>query len=183
MISFKSLFNDLTSFGKEIPRVITVATFLVIAFAVIIVYKGKNLGKFRMVLRNKWLILFFIHLALILTGAILVRQHTNPLKRVFENFGLREDSSWNKEIIENILIFIPYSFLYLRAFKPNGGARIVVFVTFITSCCIEISQLVLWLGSFQFADIVHNCIGGIIGYGIWLFAEWIIKKMRRDNTT
>jgi glycopeptide antibiotics resistance protein len=70
-----------------------------------------------------------------------------------------------KNIIGNIIMFMPYGFMvgyYLKLEKPD----FVVILTLIVSSCIETIQLVIGR-VFDIDDIILNLMGGIIGAYIY----------------
>lgn len=70
-----------------------------------------------------------------------------------------------KNIIGNIIMFMPYGFMvgyYLKLEKPD----FVVVLTLIVSICIETIQLVIGR-VFDIDDIILNLVGGIIGAYIY----------------
>ena len=129
--------------------------------------RGQMRRKLRGLLRQGWVLLFILYLALLLTVTVYSRSTTNPYRSVLLHFGFRQDASWNNEIIANTLLFIPYSLLYLRAFRPARPFRDSMLATAAATCFIELAQLVFWLGEFQLSDLFHNMLGGLIGYALW----------------
>ena len=107
------------------------------------------------------------YLSFLLISTLLSRDTTNPYRNVFAHFGFRKDVKWNNEIIENILFFIPYSLFFLAAFRPEKPWRDTLILSASTTCVIEFSQLLFWLGDFQLSDIFHNILGGMIGCLLW----------------
>jgi glycopeptide antibiotics resistance protein len=89
------------------------------------------------------------------------------------------------EDVFNVIMLIPVGFL-LPACRKNGekpvfGIRRVMLITFLISLTIEMLQLVLKRGLFEFDDMFHNTLGGVIGYGIYaLFGRrnWMMDKNR-----
>lgn len=88
---------------------------------------------------------------------------------------------------ENLLMLAPFIFLLFLAF----GARIFrrrpsilravwksFIISFLFSCSIEASQLILHLGTFQWSDLVYNTLGGIIGGVAYYFFCVIVYKRR-----
>jgi glycopeptide antibiotics resistance protein len=76
------------------------------------------------------------------------------------------------EDVFNVIMLIPVGFL-LPACKKNGaksgiGIRGIMLITFLISLTIEMLQLVLKRGLFEFDDMFHNTLGGVIGYGIYV---------------
>lgn len=168
--------KDILSESKHIPKALLLAVILAAAYLFLRENRGRVKEKLLQLLKQGWLAAFLFYLAYILTGTIFSRQNTNPYKCILDNFGFRDDVQWNEEIVENILLFIPYVFLYLQAFRPPKPWRSALLLSVSTTAFIELTQLLFWLGSFQLADIVHNILGGMIGYAIW----HITMKLRRE---
>lgn len=81
-----------------------------------------------------------------------------------------EDGSLNNEVINNIILFIPLTFLYYLSFWTDRENIKFVNVcvhaikwSFLFSVTIECCQLFGRLGTFQLSDIVQNTLGGWIG--------------------
>lgn len=182
MVDLQKVSKDLVAYAWNIPRAIVLGAMLFVVFLFFVGDKKAALQKIGAQFKNRWLVAFFFYLAFILMGTIFARQHTIPYKRVFENFGFRDDDpNWNKEIIENIGIFIPYSILLLQAFEKRRNIRSIVICTLMTSATIEVAQLLFWVGSFQFADIIHNLIGGCIGFLFWILIMKTKEKLGRGQ--
>ncbi len=77
--------------------------------------------------------------------------------------------------IENIILFVPLTFLYGLAFPEISATAIPL--SFLFSVGIECVQLALKCGYFQVDDIIANTIGAVIGF---LFFRMIrsIHRMR-----
>lgn len=119
-------------------------------------------------LKEPWLALFLVCVAYILTCTIVGRYFTKPYESVLGRFGLlNSDGGLNADMCANLVMFVPYTFLYIKAFKPAVPWKACLILSAVTTVILELSQLIGWLGNFQFADMVHNIIGGMIGCGIW----------------
>ena len=84
-----------------------------------------------------------------------------------------------KNIIGNILLFIPYGFFasyYLRLEKKRSA----FFLILIVSLAIECVQLVIGR-CFDVDDILLNIIGGMIGYYVYYFLNKITNKMSKNT--
>ena len=103
-----------------------------------------------------------------LVSTVFSRKITKPYGRVFNDFGIMVNGKINREFLENVLLFIPCSFLYLQAFKPQKPMKSALVMVTFTTAFIELTQLLFWLGQFQISDLVHNILGGLIGIGVWL---------------
>ncbi len=123
------------------------------------------------ILKHGWLAGFLFYLALILTSTVFVRGVQTPYRTLIGCFGLRDDPEWNFEILRNILLFVPYTFLYIKAFNPAKVWKSTLILSIVTTVFIELSQLLFWLGECQLSDIVHNILGGMIGCGIWCMID------------
>lgn len=87
---------------------------------------------------------------------------------------------WN--VIGNILIFLPFGFfisLYLNSQKINKP----LIITVITSLTIELVQMFIGR-SFDVDDILLNCVGGILGFllfiGLSAIKRHLPKVLQRD---
>ena len=69
--------------------------------------------------------------------------------------------------VENIIMFIPFGILAPMVFKRMRNMKFCVFIGFLCSCGIEISQLITQRGYCQLDDVVTNTTGVLIGWIIW----------------
>lgn len=111
-----------------------------------------------------------------------------PLTNPIGDWGVYTgDGSFNFDLFENIVLFVPMTALLPIAF-PNvlndsicitykSVIRLTV-IGFICSLCIETVQLLLRLGKFQLSDIFYNTVGGIIGAVIWRL-HYKLKSIRK----
>ena len=75
----------------------------------------------------------------------------------------------------NVIGFIPFGALLPSiGRKPSGFLR-TTFIGFELSLMVELSQLVLKVGSCDVDDIILNTLGGVIGYILW----YIYTKLRK----
>ncbi len=75
-----------------------------------------------------------------------------------------------RQIVYNILFFIPYGALLYLCFKKKWP---VVVTAFALSLTVEISQFVFRVGLCEIDDVIHNTLGVIIG----MFAVIFVKKI------
>lgn len=161
---------------QYIPKALLLAVVIVPAFLYFAGYGAGIKNDLLILTKNPWLLLFLLYLSYLIVSTLICREITYPLANVFDHFGFRtEDQRWNAEIIQNILLFVPYSMLLLLSGGLEKPLKSAVIVCFYTSCGIEILQLILWLGYFQFSDIIHNTFGGLIGWSIW----YIVREIRK----
>lgn len=106
-----------------------------------------------------------------------------PLENIVGIWGFFDKQGiFTTEVIENMILFIPFTILYLWAFREKiittnkkvgsvvGKATII---TFVISLSIEFLQLFLRIGTFQLSDLFYNTLGGLIGGLIY----WIGYKL------
>lgn len=79
-------------------------------------------------------------------------------------------------VVENILLFVPYGFLFPIAVPRYRSLLSVLLVGLDTSLLIECMQLITARGFFQIDDILTNTLGMVIGYGVFKVIWWIGKK-------
>ena len=132
--------------------------------------------KIKDILKNYKVLLFLFWLAFLMMSTIFIRLTTVPYRVVLEGFGIKTAKGWNKDSLENILLFIPYTFHYLWAFHPQKPWKVALKLSLLSTIIIELLQLTFWLGAFQFSDILHNTEGGIIGCGLWSLVRWIKSR-------
>lgn len=129
---------------------------------------------------------FFLafYTAMILFRTLLNRNlWMNPLSDVMGGWFLHnEKGELSTELIENLMLFIPFVVLLLWAFRDkllgenhHSVAKVLwqsVKVTFVFSLGVEFAQLFLRLGTFQLADLFYNTLGGLIGGVVYAVLDW-----------
>ena len=175
------LVKDILAQAVFIPRALLL-TGLFVAFYLYI-KKAEPEGKwqYKDIWKNWRPVLFLFYASLLLISTVFSRQNTNPYQSVFEDFGFRDNVQWNNEIIENILLFIPLTLLFLNAFSPEKPWKASLIVSVCATGFIEVSQLLFWLGEFQLADIFHNIIGGMVGCGVWRAGKMITAHKKTSS--
>ena len=78
-------------------------------------------------------------------------------------------------MVENVLLFIPYGFLYSYNFRQTGTIWRCLLLGAVTSLGIELMQLVTGRGYFQIDDILTNTLGALSG-GILFWLVRLIGK-------
>ena len=70
------------------------------------------------------------------------------------------------QIILNVLLFLPLGALLCccKWIRTSSHPLLIIWlIGLVLSACIEISQLLFQLGLFEWDDMIHNCIGAILG--------------------
>lgn len=81
---------------------------------------------------------------------------------------------WN--LLGNVIGFVPYGALLPVIQRRKTGFFKVVLLSFELTLFIEISQLILRVGSCDVDDMILNTLGGCIGYGIYRLVFWNKEK-------
>jgi len=169
--------HDITYYLQYIPKIVILMTLFAMSYLCLKDNRKRIKDRLMNLFReHKWMIAFFFYAAILLIVTILDRRKTNPYKYIFVFEGFMSNGEINWDSIQNIIAFIPYTFFYLYAFKPTKSFCVAFALSMITTCFIEIIQLIFWIGNFQFEDIIFNIIGGIIGwflfYLVFSFAKY-----------
>ena len=172
------LLNDLWAQAQLFPRAGLVTLLLALGMAGMKWGSDVRKWKPKRMLAQWRYGLFLFYLSFMLISAVLYRMHVDPLRNVLSHLWFRKGSvMWNNEIIENILFFIPCSFLFLAAFRPARPWTAALAVSAATTCTLEVSQLVLRVGDFQLSDMLYNIVGGMIGCGLRQAAVMAQKRL------
>lgn len=84
--------------------------------------------------------------------------------------------------VGNVACFVPFGFI-LPLISRRGGRWYNTFIlSFLLSLCIEVTQLIFKVGSFDVDDLFLNTLGGIIGYITVALVKYIRRK-REETTT
>lgn len=74
------------------------------------------------------------------------------------------------EDVLNVFMLMPVGILLpvvISRYVKRGCGKKVILTGFVISAVIELSQLLLKRGLFEFDDMIHNTVGVAIGYGIY----------------
>lgn len=73
----------------------------------------------------------------------------------------------------NILAFVPFGFLFPMVAKEGEKFYVMILNAFVFILGIEVFQLFSAFGAFDVDDILLNCLGAVLGYGVYrLFMVW-----------
>ena len=168
--------------GRFAFKALSMTFFLAVAYLFFKENGRKAKQKLFDLVKQPWLILFLLCLGYMFSCTIMGRYYTKPYKIVLGSFGIfNEKGTINSDLIANVIMFVPFTFLYLEAFNPANPWKKSLLISLITTLFFEVSQLIGWLGNFQIADIIHNVIGGMIGCIIWHVWEKLILRTIKRN--
>ncbi len=92
-----------------------------------------------------------------------------------------------RQIILNGIMTIPFGFLYpLTQKNRTSGFLKTLFICFLMSLTIELLQPLISSRSSDITDIITNCIGCMIGYGLYALLKpipvWILDHLKSDTS-
>ena len=115
-------------------------------------------------IRSAGIVLLIASVAFILYATLLFRTpvYTPPQLELFWSYKawFAGDKSLGKEIIENILLFVPFGFSLALLVRKN---RTVLLAALALTVVTELAQLIFGLGLFEWDDIINNTLGAGIG--------------------
>lgn len=147
---------------------------------------------FKAVKRFSLLFYFVFYSSLILFRTLINRNMwLNPLSNIMGGWSMYTidtttgDVKLTTEGIENIILFLQFSFflIWLKA-KTKSTKYILWFgvkYVFIASLFIELLQVFLRVGSFQFSDLFYNTIGGFLGGILFILFRYIDYKVCKEK--
>lgn len=174
------MLKDITYYLKYIPKTGILVLLMAMSYLFLIDNGTNAKNKIRELFKKgKWIIAFIGYSSLLLICTIFDRRTTNPYQYIFTYYGFFTNGKINWDTIQNIIVFSPYIYLYLKAFKPNKPFRSTMILSIVTTFLIEFVQMVFWIGIFQFEDMIHNIIGGFIGWGVWRILDKMYSQYSR----
>lgn len=175
----KYIIKDLTAVSSFLPHGIVAGIIIVLVLSVINDRRVRRQKKpFSVVAVTVLLMYMFIMLCI----TFLSRESGSSNGIDMELFSTWSINTRNKAlVIENVLLFIPYGFLFPLAVKSYRSFFSVMLVGIVTSLGIECMQLVTGRGFFQVDDILTNTLGAVVGYIIFKMFYCIIMKCKREG--
>lgn len=170
----KYLLKDLWSTIQYLPYVV-LAGIMIGMVALLVQSARKQRGLETEALMIK--ILFFTYLAVLLIITFLSRESNGDLRidlQIGSSLGI--NSRNDAYVIENILLFIPYGFLWTMLRNRSKGFISSFIIGLLTSWAIECLQLVSGRGIFQIDDMITNTLGCVIGFVIYQCFRRMFRK-------
>ena len=125
-----------------------------------------------LLLLAEWIFLVFCTCVFFRESGEECRVNLIPLISYFdygENSYLMEKAALN---ILNVALFIPVGLLSGYCFRKITWQRVLC-IGALLSIIVEILQLILRRGLCEMDDVIHNIVGGMVGYGVY----WIFKYL------
>jgi len=166
-------------YDAGIPKLVVLGVSVITCGAVLLlsVLKPDNPA---LVKRVSWW-MFLTYLLMVLCFTIIFRDEMDvaqiSMKPIWEYASL--NYKLIAESILNVLLFVPLGFLAGAAIKRK------LLRTIGLCCCIsvtiELLQLVTKRGVCNIDDVIHNTLGGIIGYGLFLLCYMPIRRIKKTG--
>ena len=99
-----------------------------------------------------------------------------PLREYVKIFHGQNRSFWFKQIMLNILLFVPLGIMLPMISERFKKLWKVVLIGFLFSCLIEAMQYITGRGLTEIDDVINNTLGAFLGYLIFVR----ISKLRKD---
>ena len=87
-----------------------------------------------------------------------------PLKAYY--LILKGSRSKLKEVFYNYCLLMPLGLLLPTVLDYKCGWKDILLLSFMYTLAVESTQLIFRLGWFEIDDLIHNCLGALIGYGL-----------------
>ena len=124
--------------------------------------------------KSKWIpVVLYSILILYIT----IFSRTPGSERIVKGLFWEVQVGYWRDILLNILLFLPLGFLFGVCFK-NWKA---VLLGFLLSALIELTQYVLFLGYCEADDVLNNVIGTAVGFGIHHLFSVLVKKWKNKQ--
>lgn len=89
------------------------------------------------------------------------------------------DIRW--QVYMNVFLFIPFGFMFPWCSERFQKIWKVLLISAAFSALTEIIQYVLRIGLCETDDVIHNTLGGALGYGYWRLLSRIQARFRGEN--
>lgn len=94
--------------------------------------------------------------------------------RMYIDYAYKLNSFEN--LAGNILIFVPFGLGFPLAVEKGRNFWVMLFHVFVFVLGIEGFQLLSGFGAFDVDDILLNCLGAVLGYGLFFFCRALAGK-------
>ncbi len=159
-----------------IPIYVYVGLLSILVVGVVLIYTIKRESLSRYVS-----LLFLIeYILLIFSSTVFFRVPNGMETTCFRPFWSYDNPHLFVQNIMNVLVFVPLGPLMGWAIKSIKWWQVLFTGSFI-SFTIELLQLLSKLGYAEVDDIIHNSLGCVIGYGVFLLARYIYESFSKKH--
>ena len=151
--------------------------------------------------RNGWKLFFAIYILVVIKVIIFkypyeeLMKIAGPWRRgvIFEGLGTANftplktikmyiDYSYKLNSVENLagnlLVFVPFGFLFPYVAREGTHFFVMLLNAFVFVLGIEMFQLFSAFGAFDVDDILLNCLGASLGFGVNRLVQWWERKRK-----
>ena len=79
-------------------------------------------------------------------------------------------------LVGNVMAFVPFGAILPILRRETRGILRIAILTLEFSLLVETIQLIYKVGSFDVDDLLLNTLGGVLGYGIFVFCNYLRRK-------
>ncbi len=166
-------------------------TVLILLYAFVFFRKWKIKGKDILLVNTLMytylsFVLYFTLMPIITSIPFVLNHPYKPMNLVPFIDVLEGRGDFLRQIILNVIMTVPFGFLYPLTRNRTGKFITTVLFCFLMSLGIEILQpLVDGSRSSDITDIITNVIGGMLGYGFYIIFKpvtfWILDHLKTNN--
>ena len=157
------------------PTVVIVVMIVSIMRITYIIKNDRKCFRLYEELFNLLFIIYLLVLFQLVTSQDMIGGGTNlvPFKEIFRYKVF--SSSFNKQVLGNIILFVPLGYFVTHYCKLKGVVSITI-ISMLSSATIEIVQHFIGR-SVDIDDVILNVVGGIIGFLVYRFLSVIESKL------
>ena len=131
-------------------------------------------------------VLYFTLMPIITNIPLVLNHPYTPMNLVPFIDVLRGRGDFVRQVVLNIIMAIPFGFLFPLTRRETAKFSQTVFFCFLMSLCIELLQPFSFSGrSSDITDLITNVTGGIIGYCFYIIFKpvvfWILDHLKMRN--
>lgn len=129
-------------------------------------------------------VLYFTLMPVIISLPFILNHPYSPMNMVPFVDVLTGRGDFMRQVVLNIIMMVPFGFLFPKTRTPAAGFGRTVFCCFLMSLGIELLQpLINGFRSADITDLITNTIGGMIGYILYIafrpIISWVLAHLRK----
>lgn len=129
-------------------------------------------------------VLYFTLMPVIASLPFILNHPYKPMNMVPFVDVLKGRGDFIRQILLNVIMMVPFGFLFPMTRTPAAGFGRTVFCCFLTSLGIELLQpLINGFRSADITDLITNTTGGMVGYVLYLalrpVTSWVLARLRK----
>lgn len=174
--------------GKDTMKYLIDFTALILLYIFVFFNKWKTKGKGRLLINTLMYIylsfvLYFTLMPIITSIPFVLNHPYTPMNMVPFIDVLERRGDFIRQILLNVIMTIPFGFLFPLTQNKTAGFGRTVFFCFLMSLGIEILQpLINGFKSSDITDLITNVTGGMLGYGCYIVFRpvtfWILDRLK-----